>query len=111
MSEILERNVRREDTLARLGGEEFLVILPRINQQQVARFGERLRKVVEQNSTVANPATISLGAATYTFTSKRAALKRIMKQLISEADRAMYQSKHAGRNCFTHFADLSNSNK
>jgi len=106
LSEIMERNIRREDTIARLGGEEFLIILPRINQQQATRFGERLRKVVEDDSSTANPATISLGATTHTFTSKRTAIKRIMKQMISEADQAMYQSKHAGRNCFTHFADL-----
>lgn len=109
LSEIMEHNVRREDTIARMGGEEFLIILPHINQNQASRFGERLRKVVEHDSAASNAATISLGATTYVFTSKRTALKRIMKQMISEADQAMYQSKHAGRNCFTHFADVPDS--
>ena len=106
LSDIMAHNIRREDTIARLGGEEFLIILPRIDQHKATRFGERLRKVVEQDVNTSNPSTISLGAATQAFTSKRTAIKRIMKQMISEADQAMYRSKHAGRNCCTHFADL-----
>ncbi|HXD11800.1 MAG TPA: diguanylate cyclase [Anaerolineales bacterium] len=111
LSEIMEHNIRREDTIARMGGEEFLIILPRINRDQAARFGERLRQVVEHDDTAAHPATISLGAATHNFTSKRTAIKRVMKQMISEADRAMYQSKHAGRNHLTHFADIPQKHK
>jgi len=111
LSEIMEHNIRREDTIARMGGEEFLIILPRINHDQAARFGERLRQVVEHDGTSSNPTTISLGAATHIFTSRRTALKRIMKQMVSEADQAMYQSKHAGRNHFTHFADIPQRHK
>jgi diguanylate cyclase (GGDEF)-like protein/PAS domain S-box-containing protein len=106
LSNTLTRNIRREDTAARVGGEEFVVILPGIHHDQVLGFGERLRRVIEQGSWNARTMTVSLGAATYEFTSRRTSLKRIMKQMISEADQAMYQSKNAGRNRFTHFADL-----
>lgn len=102
----LTRNVRREDTVARLGGEEFVVILPGILHDQVVKFGERLRRVIERGGWTSQPATISLGAATHQFTSKRTALKRVMQQLISEADQALYESKHAGRNRLTHYLDL-----
>lgn len=103
----LTRNIRKADTAARVGGEEFVIILPGIRHDQVQGFGERLRKeVIEQGSWNGKSMTVSLGAATYKFVSKRASLKHIMKQMISEADQAMYQSKKAGRNCFTHFADL-----
>ena len=106
LGNVLTNNIRREDTVARMGGEEFVVALPGIQHSQVVRFGERLRRVIEQGDWGSKPITISLGAATYRFTSNRTALKRIMKQMISEADQALYQSKNAGRNRFTHFADL-----
>lgn len=106
LGELMVSNTRREDTVARAGGEEFLIILPGLEYTQLIKFGERLRKVIEQDQGISRPTTISLGAATYQFTSKRTALKRIMKQLVSEADQAMYYSKSAGRNRFNHFADL-----
>ncbi|GEM_PF-1764015 len=106
LGEVLSRNIRKEDTAARFGGEEFIVILPGIKYDQAAGFGERLRRVVEQEDWGIQPVTISLGAATHQFRSKRTALKRVMSQMISEADQAMYHSKNSGRNLSSHFADL-----
>lgn len=102
----LSRNIRREDTVARIGGEEFVMILPGMPHQQVLGFGERLRKVVEQGNWSSKSMTISLGASTYQFTSKRVALKSVMNRMITEADQAMYRSKNSGRNRITHFQDI-----
>jgi len=106
LGNMLGKNTRREDTVARIGGEEFVVVLPGIKQDQVVGFGERLRRVIEEGNWSAKPITVSLGAATYQFTSKRTAVKNIMKRMISQADQALYESKSAGRNCFRHFEDL-----
>jgi diguanylate cyclase (GGDEF)-like protein len=106
LGEAMSINIRKEDTAARVGGEEFAIILPGVEYEQVIHFGERLRKVIEQDRGAARPITISLGAATYQFRSKSAPMKRIMQQMIAEADRAMYHSKSAGRNQITHFLDL-----
>lgn len=111
LGNVLSKNMRREDTVARIGGEEFVMILPGTSYQQVMVFGERLRKIVEQGGWSSKDLTISLGAATYQFTSKRTSLKSAMNQLITEADRAMYQSKHMGRNHTTHFQDLPSKAK
>jgi diguanylate cyclase (GGDEF)-like protein/PAS domain S-box-containing protein len=99
--------VRKEDTVARIGGEEFVVILPDIHPEQAKRFGERLQTAIKNEAWNTRSITVSLGAATYQFTSKRTSVKRIMKQLIEEADQALYQSKNTGRNRFTHFKELS----
>lgn len=106
IGEVLSRNVRKADTVARFGGEEFVIILPGLEHDQAAAFGERLRGVIEQDSGSVTPVTISLGATTHRFNSKRTGLKRTMKQMILEADQAMYHSKNMGRNRFSHFADL-----
>jgi diguanylate cyclase len=103
---VLSNNVRREDTVARIGGEEFVIVLPGIGHTQAAAFGERLRKVIEKSRWEPKSITVSLGAASYSFTSKRTSTRRIMKQLISEADQSLYESKNMGRNRFTHFTDL-----
>jgi diguanylate cyclase (GGDEF)-like protein len=99
-------SVRSADLACRTGGEEFVVVLPGLGREQAAAFGERLRRVFEQADWGAKPLTISLGAATYQFESGRTGLKRIMKQMIAEADQAMYRSKHTGRNRFVHFGEL-----
>jgi len=111
LGDVFKRNIRTEDTVARLGGEEFVIFLPGIRYDQVMGFGERLRSVIAQGGWSPQSITISLGAATYQFTSKRTALKRIMGQIMSEADEAMYRSKNAGRNHFTHFANLPDKDK
>ncbi len=111
LGEVMTHNIRKEDTVARVGGEEFVIILPGIEYDEAIRFGERLRKAVKQDRSALKPATISLGATTYKFNSKRAAVKRIMKQMITEADQAMYHSKNMGRNHLTHFADLLNKDE
>ena len=107
----LTKNIRREDTVARIGGEEFVMILPGMPYDQVLRFGERLRRVIEQGDWSSKSMTISLGASTYQFRSKRVSLKAVMKQMISEADQSMYQSKNMGRNRIFHFQDISTKHK
>jgi diguanylate cyclase (GGDEF)-like protein len=111
LGHVLTKNVRKEDTVARVGGEEFAVILPGTHYDDVAGFGERLRSVVELESWKAEPITLSLGATTYQFKSKRTGIKRIMKQVIEEADQALYQAKRAGRNRFIHFVDVPAQSK
>jgi diguanylate cyclase (GGDEF)-like protein/PAS domain S-box-containing protein len=107
----LIRNIRKEDTAARIGGEEFVVILPGISYEQALAFGERLRRVIQQGTWSSKSITISLGASTYEFTSKRTALKSIMKRMIQEADAALYESKKMGRNRITHFQDVPSKRK
>jgi diguanylate cyclase (GGDEF)-like protein len=107
LASALTGNIRKEDTVARIGGEEFVIILPGISYEQALAFGERLRRVIDQGKWSSKSMTISLGASTYEFTSKRTSLKSVMKRLIQEADTAMYESKNVGRNRITHFQDIS----
>lgn len=93
---ILERHKRGEDVLGRIGGEEFLVILPQHGREDCVQAAERLRRAVEgarSHEEVATPtATLSGGVAVFPEDGDD------WDRLYMAADRRMYRAKHAGRN-------------
>jgi len=101
---------RRGGCAARLGGEEFAMLLPRSDVQRAKRIAESLCAEVRalglphRRSTVASSVTVSVGAATIAPT--RSDQQRSI--LLAAADRALYRSKSEGRDRATHaaFADL-----
>ncbi len=91
------RNLRSHDLVARIGGEEFVVVMPDTPPERARRIGERLRQKVEQEPFVAVGAdpiavTISVGVTTSRVTDTYGV------DLIKRADEAMYQAKNTGRN-------------
>ena len=101
ISLIVQKAVRPSDIVARYGGEEFAVILPETNEAGLNIFAERLRRSVEQMATLIEhkelKVTISVGC-TFCSPNKH---KLDKKKIIDTADRALYASKHGGRNCTT----------
>lgn len=89
--------LRKNDVLARLGGEEFVALLPHTSEAEAKEVGERLRNVVENTPirTDEGPMqiTISVGVC-----SCGSAKTDIVEELIRRADDAMYSAKEAGRN-------------
>ncbi len=88
-------------SLGRYGGEEFIVVAPLVNREDVTRLAEIIRKTVEdmalahdQRKDGLSIVTVSVGAA---FT--REQLDARLEKLITEADRALYSAKANGRNC------------
>ena len=92
------KSVGREmDIPCRLGGEEFLLLLPRTTEVNAVGVAERLRELVEglkiyHEGGLLEQVTISLGVATSSDQIKDGA------QLIREADQALYRAKRSGRN-------------
>jgi diguanylate cyclase (GGDEF)-like protein len=97
--EIVKQRIRDTDILCRYGGEEFAIIMPYINSEQAYVLAEDIRiliaktQVVCVNTTVNT--TISLGIACYRMNTTQTYTSEL---LISEADKALYQAKHTGRN-------------
>ena len=95
---VLKRNVRKVDTVARFGGEEFCVVLPRVSQPEAMEIAEKLRRSVSQAPLELAPGsspifcTISVGIASLGTEGCDGAA------LIEQADRALYEAKRGGRN-------------
>jgi diguanylate cyclase (GGDEF)-like protein len=98
VAQTVKQNLRATDTIARFGGEEFVLVLPRTTTQQAMEKVEFLRKKVADNSIKDNlisaSVTASFGIACYPETSKN------QVELIRDADNALYKAKESGRNCY-----------
>jgi diguanylate cyclase (GGDEF)-like protein/PAS domain S-box-containing protein len=90
---------RPADLVTRYGGEEFAVILPETNQEGASNLAEAIRSSIENlkiehnKNTASSYVTVSSGVSV--MTPNRGAL---CEQLISNADKALYQAKENGRN-------------
>lgn len=86
--------VREDDVVARVGGEEFVVLLPDTDVESARHFAERLRLNIEGAEIgTYGKITISLGIAHYPEHAQD------MTTVLQLADAALYEAKHAGRNC------------
>jgi diguanylate cyclase (GGDEF)-like protein len=108
---LLRDRARRSDFIARIGGEEFGVILDEADRTGAVRAGEHLRVAVEAAQWPRRPITVSIGAATVQFeTTVPRPASPPRSQVLSLADQALYCSKERGRNRVTHIADLGAAN-
>nr|WP_277351748.1 diguanylate cyclase [Antrihabitans stalactiti] len=98
ISRLLARSLRDTDLLCRYGGEEFAAILPRADLDAAVAVAERMRLAVEgarlPYTLDARIVTVSVGVA-----SALATASDQRSELLSGADAALYEAKHAGRNC------------
>jgi len=90
--ETVRRNIRKSDTLARWGGEEFMIILPLTDASELTSISEFLRDKLQhvEHETVGS-VTASFGASVLRPGDSFASL-------IQRVDSALYQSKQSGRN-------------
>jgi len=93
--ECSKQALRSTDMLFRYGGEEFVVLLPGVEENGAELAAERLRSVIEKHvfnsrkGTV--PVTVSIGTCSI-------ALNDTPKTMLERADKALYSAKNLGRN-------------
>ena len=91
---IIARNIRGHDRAGRVGGEEFVVMMPDTTSEMARNVGERLRGAIESAGgwhANGDPVTASIGIAV-------ASVSDTVDSLLARADRALYQAKRQGRN-------------
>jgi diguanylate cyclase (GGDEF)-like protein len=103
VADCMRRVVRGSDTVGRLGGDEFMWILPDTNAHDAVKAVERARELVARGGRGLDVATTSVGICDTTSTSDPA-------ELVRRADVALYASKASGRNQVTLYdADVAQS--
>ncbi len=95
-AEILERNVRPQDAVGRIGGEEFAIVLPDCGADEAVQVAERINGLLHASAFVvgegeALTATVSIGVHVDRD-------ERRLERLLCLADKALYRAKHGGRN-------------
>ena len=96
----LGENMRGIDLVSRVGGEEFLVVMPDILPEDAKRVAERVRGAIENDGfelagvAAPLPVTVSIGLA-FHYPDEEGS------SLIQRADAALYASKNSGRNMVT----------
>ncbi len=99
VSDLIRQNSRENDTAARYGGEEMVVILPGAGREEAKQVAERIRLAIENHQIKVDDEvlgiTVSMGLAVAT------AVSVDPEKLIKKADTALYHSKANGRNQLT----------
>ena len=91
---VLRRNLRKNDVVIRMGGEEFLIILDCVDNIEVAKkVAEHLREEIQKSEVEGVKITASFGVCCGKITNEED-----FKKLYENADKALYEAKENGRN-------------
>jgi diguanylate cyclase (GGDEF)-like protein len=91
VADVLATTARVHDTVARWGGEEFLVLLPETELRGAIDAAERMRRATEQHTFGTFNVTLSFGVAVNRPS-------ETTDDTLKRADNALYEGKHTGRN-------------
>lgn len=95
----LQATLRKDEICARIGGEEFAILLPDADLTQAVRVAERLRRYCDaspvRTSVGLIPVTVSFGVA---CVGKEPSVEGAMQDAFQRADKALYHAKQTGRN-------------
>jgi diguanylate cyclase (GGDEF)-like protein len=91
VAQCIKGSVRKSDIVGRVGGEEFLVILPDVPHESAVQIAEKIRKKIEVLVPASVPITISGGVTEHLDTES-------IEEVLERADQLLYAAKKQGRN-------------
>jgi diguanylate cyclase (GGDEF)-like protein len=94
IARLCRQQLRQSDVIARVGGDEFVVVMPNTDRDDAIRIADRLRENVPVilRESLRYESTISGGISEF------ARFDRFSSEVLKRADQGLYQSKRAGRN-------------
>jgi len=104
-AEVLKANTRQSDICARLGGEEFLIMLTHADKEAANTAVERIRKQFETKKFIFETSTIKV-TASFGIAGFRGTTPPDLSALVARADSALYAAKSKGRNRVEFAADV-----
>lgn len=96
IAKVLQETSRQGDLVARIGGEEFVLILPSLSLDATKDIAERIRHKIESTPIQLPECSIQVTAS---FGIAAASGRVNFDALLKEADKMLYQAKNNGRNC------------
>lgn len=97
LAQLVKESIRKDDIVARFGGEEFIILLPHTGKDLAYEKAEELRKKISeltiQDKDAAVSVTVSMGVSTFPT------LAQTELTLLNSADEALYAAKNSGKNC------------
>ena len=94
-TQVCRTGLRKADILGRIGGEEFAIILPLTDAKKAKEIANRIRVLIEKSPCVSHGKlinlTVSIGIAAFNQ-------QDTFEAMLEEADKALYNAKHQGRN-------------
>ena len=108
LADLCGRTLRQSDIWGRLGGEEFVCALPNTTRAEGGEIVERLRQTIAHHYFSTGQGgihiTVSIGLTSVEPEApRRSDVRTHLRELIKEADDAMYQAKNSGRNCCAYY--------
>jgi diguanylate cyclase (GGDEF)-like protein len=97
LADLLKNKIRESDTVARFGGEEFIILLPRTSVEEGYVFAERLRKLIMEKIFTVDSITLQI-TSSFGVSSLRDVNGKIMDNYYCQADKALYYAKQSGKN-------------
>lgn len=102
---ITKKMLRKTDIAARYGGEEFILLLPETSAKTAAAVAEKIREKIEntivKTEQYSIKLTASFGVTDYPGKADPESQDRILFEVVTNADKALYASKNSGRNRVT----------
>jgi diguanylate cyclase len=97
-AEILVKNVRGQDKVARFGGEEFAVMFPRTRLADAVAAAERIRSLLESKHWTVEPSGERVGKVTASFGVAKLRADETANDFLHRVDDRLYEAKAEGRN-------------
>ncbi|MEL0623988.1 diguanylate cyclase [Marinomonas arenicola] len=101
----LKGALRSTDIIGRLGGEEFAVILPNIGEDEAINIAQTLRLKISQIELTHEESSVHFTASI--GVTEKASESSTIDSLLAQADKALYFSKHQGRNRVTAYSKIT----
>lgn len=99
LGDLLPRLLRSVDLLGRVGGEEFIIMLPNTDATSATRVIERCRAAIEDTPVpLADGRILNITASFGLYLIDRVAVEASLQDVLAQADRALYRAKQDGRN-------------